>query len=66
MQTYLMTVHVKMNCFDDLDARGKALEVLELSKIRDLSWEGNCSYISETEVKLQEIKDNAPPRKVKI
>lgn len=56
MPKYLYTIKIPIDTIDDVGAR------MEVSRInRDPAF-----YIHKGEQKLQEIKDNEPPRKVEI
>jgi hypothetical protein len=64
---YLLTIQVRFDAFDDPDARQKAYDIFELTKINEsleLSEDLGCNF--KVESKLQQIKEKDVPRKVEI
>jgi len=61
---YLATFNIKFEAFDDLAAREKFSEIQELTKIQEIN--DYFRNITSIKKKLQEIKDNNPPRSVKL
>lgn len=63
MTDYLLTFQIKMNACDDIEARQISRSIIESFEIDQLKPE---TYIVGIIEKLQEIKDNAPPRKIEL
>ena len=61
---YLLTFKVELDAFDDLEARERSNEIVELSKVTELK--EYCQYISLIEKRLQELVTNSPPRKIEL
>jgi len=56
---YLLTIKYEFEAFDDLDARQKAKDYLAKIDLKDIqTW--------DEEIKLQEIKLTAAPRKIEL
>jgi len=52
---YMLTLKIPIDALDDIDLRSKAKEIIEKVKLSENS-----------EVKLQEIYNSKPPRKIEI
>lgn len=61
---YLVTFNIEFEAFDDLAAREKFLEIQESTRIQELN--DYFKNITSIKNKLQEIKDNNPPRGVRL
>lgn len=64
---YLLTVQVRFDAFDDPDARQKAYDIFELTKINEteeMSETLNCELTVEK--KLQETSGKSIPRKIEL
>ena len=64
---YLLTFSIEMDAFDDLEARSVSLDIAELTHIMDKSdYDDIVTIPFSVKRKLQEIRDNAPPRKIEF
>ena len=55
MKEYILTLRIRFEALDDIEARKKAQKELE-----------HIGAESGDEIKLQEVSENKPPRKVKF
>jgi hypothetical protein len=56
---YLLTIKWEFEAFDDMDARQKAKDHVDLMEMNNIeTW--------DEEIKLQEIKDTSAPRRVQL
>ena len=58
----MLTVQIKMNLMDDLEARSFAKAIIDSMNIKQWEAQPNFPVVK----KLQEIMDDQPPRKIEL